>query len=294
MTKTFVSTLVGIALDQHRISSLDDPIDRYIPELKGTAWQGTTIRNMLLMRSGIQWDESTEEFDKNNQTQEWINLFLDDYTNGKMGKTRNAYLSSLPRVSPQGVKFNYNSGNPQVLSWMLEKLYGKPFNEILSEQLWKPLGMQHSADIMTDRTGAAIASQGLFAVPRDYARLGELLRNGGVAANGKRIVSASYVREATSLVPAYGAEGDDFGGYISRGDQVTTGAYGFQLWNGARPGEFQANGFQGQYITVDPKAGFTGVRLAHTVLMNSNGDYLGGGSSEWHTVYLAVLNAVQH
>ncbi|SIS16710.1 serine hydrolase domain-containing protein [Williamsia sterculiae] len=290
MTKSFVSTLVGIARDQGRIRSLDDPIDRYVPELRGTAWRGTAIRNILEMRSGIEWDEHTSSVADNNQITEWIDLALDYYSRGALGRTRDEYLSSLPRVTPQGTTFNYNSGNPQVLAWMLEKLYGKPFNDVLSEQLWKPSGMEAPADIMTDRTGAAIASEELFARPRDFARFGELMGNDGRAANGRQVVSAAYVREATALVPSRGAVGDDFGNGTTVGDAVSAGGYGYQWWNGATPDGFQANGFQGQYITVGPDAGLTGVRLAHTVLLNRGGDYVGGGAAEWHAVYRAVMH----
>ncbi|NMO02914.1 serine hydrolase [Gordonia sp. TBRC 11910] len=288
MTKSFVSTLVGIALDQRRISSLDDPIERYVPELKATAWRGTTIRNILEMRSGIEWDEHNQDLSRNNQVVEWVDMAMDYYSNGRIGRTRNAYIASLPRVTPQG-RFNYNSANPQVLAWMLEKLYHRPFNEVLSDQLWKPAGMAASADIMTDRTGAAVASEELFATPGDFARFGELMRNDGRASNGRQVVSAAYVRQATTMIPTSGAVGDDFGGYITDGKAVTSGGYGFQWWNGATPDGFQANGFQGQYITVSPRAGVTGVRLAHTLLLNRDGDFVGAGGAEWHTVYRAVI-----
>lgn len=288
MTRSFVSTMVGTALDQGRIGSLDDPIDRYVPELTATAWQGTTIRNILEMRSGIEWDEHNQDLAHNNQVVEWVDVAMDYYTNGSLGHTRNEYLAALPRVAPQG-RFNYNSANPQVLAWMLEKVYNQPFNEVLSEQLWKPAGMAAPADIMTDRTGAAVASEELFATPGDFARFGELMRNDGRASNGRQVVSADYVRQATTLVPSSGAVGDEFGGYVTDGTAVTSGGYGFQSWNGATPDGFQANGFQGQYITVSPGAAVTGVRLAHTLLLNSAGDFVGAGNTEWHAVYRAVI-----
>ncbi|MEU6587381.1 serine hydrolase, partial [Nocardia sp. NPDC046763] len=156
--------------------------------------------------------------------------------------------------------------------------YGQPFNEILAQQLWQPAGMEASADIMTDRTGSAVASEELFARPRDFARFGELMRNGGSTPDGRRIVSGEWVTAATAtLLPATDA-----------GD-TEPGGYGYQWWSGATPDGFQANGFQGQYITVSPAGCLTGVRLAHTVQFNGEGDFAGQGNAEWHALYRAVL-----
>ncbi|OXR40169.1 6-aminohexanoate-dimer hydrolase [Nocardia cerradoensis] len=278
-TKSFVSTLVGVALDHHLIASLDDPIETYLPELAGTGWQGTTVRNLLEMRSGVQWDEHTEELEQNDQVLEWVDLALDYYSNGQLGKTRDDFLKSLPRVEPQGVRFNYNSANTQVLAWLVESLYHKPFNDVLSEQLWQPAGMEAPADIMTDRTGAAVASEALFARPRDFARFGELMRNGGRTPEGHQVVSRNWVTAATTgMKPAMDA-----------GD-AAPGGYGYQWWSGATPDGFQASGFQGQYVTVSPSACLTGVRLAHTLQFSTEGKFAGQGNDEWHTLYRAVLD----
>ncbi|MFE2957901.1 serine hydrolase domain-containing protein [Nocardia tengchongensis] len=277
-TKSFVSTLVGIALDQHLIASLDDPIETYVPDLAGTAWQGVTIRNVLEMRSGVHWDEHTEELTQNTQVEEWIELALDYYTDGRSGKTRNEFLRSLPRSEPPGERFNYNSANTQVLAWMLESIYHQPFDQVLSQQLWQPAGMEASADIMTDRVGAAVASEELFARPRDFVRLGELMRNGGRTPDGRGIVSEQWITAATTGMKPASDAGDD-----------TVGGYGFQWWSGATPDGFQANGFQGQYITVAPSACVTGVRLAHTLQFSTELKFAGQGNDEWHALYRAVL-----
>lgn len=278
-TKSFVSTLVGIAIDQGRVRSVADPIEVYVPELSGTAWQGVTIENLLRMRSGVHWDEHTEELGENTQVLQWIDLALDYYTDGQAGQTRNEFLKSLPRVEPQGTRFNYNSANTQVLAWLVESVYHQPFHQVLSEQLWQPAGMAAGADIMTDRTGAAIASQALFAQPRDFARLGELLRNGGRTPEGRQVVSAGWVAAATTgMLPAKDAGDTEVGGY------------GYQWWNGATPDGFQANGFQGQFITVSPAACLTGVRLAHTLQLSTELEFGGQGKAEWHAVYRAVLD----
>ena len=272
VTKSFISAVVGIAVEEDRVHSVEDPIERYIPDLRGTAWEGTTIRNLLEMESGVHWDEGTPVLAVNTQVQQWIQAAVDLYTGGALGQGRNEFLKSLPRVVPQGTKFSYNSGNTQVLAWMTEKLYGKPFNEIVSEKLWKPAGMDGDARIMTDRVGDAIASQGLYSRVFDLARFGELYRNGGVTPEGRRVVSARWVRESTTM-------SDN-----SKGD------YAYQWWYAGLPGSHEASGFQGQKISVVPSHCLTGVRLSHTL----GGSVAGGkfavemGGAEWTEVLKAV------
>ena len=280
VTKSFVSALVGIARDERRVRSLQDPIESYIPELKGTAWQGTTLQNLLEMESGVHWDEGTPVLAVNTQVQQWIQLALDNYTGGAMGQTRNEFLMSLPRVAPQGTTFSYNSGNTQVLAWMLERIYKKPFADIISTKLWKPAGMAHDARVMTDRLGDAVASQGLYSRIFDLARFGELFRNGGVAGNGRRIVSQEWVRESTTM------------------NKISDGHYAYQWWVGAEKGDYTASGFEGQKITVSPKGCLTGVRLAHQLGGDfrptpdddpaSPGFAVEMGGDEWFAVYRAV------
>ncbi|MFT4044858.1 MAG: serine hydrolase, partial [Gordonia sp. (in: high G+C Gram-positive bacteria)] len=164
-----------------------------------------------------------------------------------------------------------------VLAWLVESVYDEPLADVLSRQLWQPMGMEAPANIVTDRTGAALGSQGLYAVPRDFARLGELFRRGGITADGERVLSEEWVRLATTgMLPARDAD-----------DTVDVG-YGFQWWSGATPDGFQANGFLGQFITVSPDARLTGVRLAHTLQLTRRLRFGGQGKAEWQTLFRAV------
>lgn len=278
VTKSFVSALVGIAVDEKRVRSLQQPIEAYVPDLAGTAWEGTTLQNLLEMESGVHWDEGTPVLAVNTQVQQWVQLALDLYSGGQLGQTRNEFLASLPRVAEQGTEFSYNSGNTQVLAWMLEKVYGKPFNVIVSEKLWKPAGMAHDARVMTDRVGDAVASQGLYSRIYDLARFGELFRNEGRTPDGTRIVSKRWVRESTAM------------------NAISQGQYAYQWWAGATPQGYQASGFQGQKITVAPESCVTGVRLAHQLGADTRPDddttpgfAVESGGEEWTTVYRAVL-----
>ncbi len=281
-TKSFISALVGIAIDDGLVRSVDDPIDRYIPELRGTAWEGVTIQNLLEMESGVHWDEDTPVLAQNTQVQQWIQAALDLVTEGQYGQGRNAFLKALPKVAEQGTKFSYNSGNTQVLAWLTEKVYGKPFNEVISEKLWKPAGMAGDARILTDRVGDAIASQGLYSRVFDLARFGELFRRGGTTPEGKRVVPEAWTRESTKHTA------------------LSKGRYAYQWWSGPTPGSYQASGFQGQKISVSPDHCLTGVRLSHAFGLDIRpddgdpadpGSYGFGtefGADEWNAMYRAV------
>lgn len=247
VTKSFVSALIGIAVGEGKVRSIDEPIDAYIRELSSTAWRGTTIRNLLRMESGVHWDEGTPVLAVNTQVQQWVQMWLDLATEGALGQTRNEFLKSLPRVAPQGTRFSYNSGNTQVLAWLLETVYGKPFNQIIESKLWQPAGMAGDAQVMTDRLGDAVASQGLYSRLFDLARFGELFRNGGRTPAGRQVVPESWVRYSTT--PTVNSRG----------------VYASQWWSGATPGSYEASGFQGQKITVDPSGCTTVVRLGHAL-----------------------------
>jgi CubicO group peptidase (beta-lactamase class C family) len=154
----------------------------------------------------------------------------------------------------------------------METVYGRPFNEIISRKLWKPAGMAGDARMMTDRVGDAIASQGLYARVFDLARFGELYRNGGRTTSGRQVVPRRWVRASTTMTG------------------VSKGQYAWQWWRGGLPDAFEASGFEGQKITVSPKACLTGVRLSHTLgaNMKSGAFAVEMGGEEWSAVVRAV------
>ena len=123
VTKTFVAAVVGVAYDEGRIDSLQDPIQKYVPRLRGTEWHGVSIKDILQMESGVHWDEDTPVLAVNTQVEQWRDLALDLHTDGEAGKTRNEFLATLPSMGYEpGTRFRYNSGNTQVLAWMTERL----------------------------------------------------------------------------------------------------------------------------------------------------------------------------
>jgi hypothetical protein len=105
VTKTVVAAAVGVAFDDGLIASLDDPIERYIEQLAGTAWEGVTIEQLLRMESGVHWDEDTPVLAVNTQVEQWIDLALDLYSEGALGATRNGSLAALPEAYEPGTEF---------------------------------------------------------------------------------------------------------------------------------------------------------------------------------------------
>jgi CubicO group peptidase (beta-lactamase class C family) len=287
VTKTFIAAVVGIAHHEGRIRSLQDPIERYIPDLTGTEWEGVSIENVLQMESGVHWDEGTPVLAINTQVEQWRDLALDLYSGGAVGKTRNEFLATLPSMGYKpGTRFSYNSGNTQVLAWMTELLYGKTFEQVLSEKLWKPMGAAGDAVMTADRVGGVIASHGLFARPHDFARFGELLRNGGRTPEGRQVVPTAWVKAMTTMT------------------DVSEGQYGLQTWAHpvAAPDAFSASGFQGQKITVLPSDCLTAVRTSHALGADirdgeiTDPDAYGFDTqfyaAEWQTMLRAVADAV--
>jgi CubicO group peptidase (beta-lactamase class C family) len=286
VTKTVVAAAVGVAFDEGLIGSLDEPIERSIDDLVGTAWEGVTIEQLLRMESGVHWDEDTPVLAVNTQVEQWIDLALDLYSEGALGATRNGFLAGLPAAYEPGTEFRYNSGNTQVLAWLTEVLYDAPFHEVLAETIWKPMGAEASAVMTADRVGGVVASHGLFALPFDLARFGELLRNEGRTPEGRQVVSAEWVAAMIEM------------------SDVSEGRYGYQTW--AHPtagdGAYSASGFQGQKVTVVPDACVTGVRLSHALGATvrdgelTDPDAYGFGteffSEEWQTLLAAVAEEV--
>ena len=287
VTKTFVAAVVGIALSEGHIDSLQDPIDAYVPDLAGTEWEGVSIEDVLQMESGVHWDEGTPVLAINTQVEQWRDLALDLHTEGALGKTRNEFLATLPSMGYEpGTKFSYNSGNTQVLAWMTELIYDQDFETILQEKLWQPMGADGDAVMTSDRIGDVVASHGLFARPHDFARFGEVLRNGGRTPEGRQVVPAEWVKAMTTMT------------------EVSGGIYGLQTWAHpiAAPDAFTASGFQGQKITVMPSDCMTGVRTSHALGADvrdgeitdpaAYGFTVTTYEEEWQTMLRAVADAV--
>ena len=188
-TKAYVSTLIGNAIHLGLIDDVADPIERYLPAVRGSAWEGTSLHHLLRMESGVAWDEHTSHLFRNSQFAQWQRLTLDYLTDGRLGRTRDAFLLGLPRVEAPGARFNYNSANTQVLAWALEQVH--PFfvpaidAVVLSPRFalevpaaFRPaLNSEHSDYRWVDERDARDAASGCFMWPGQRQAIAEILES---------------------------------------------------------------------------------------------------------------------
>ena len=266
VTKSVTTALVGIAVAEGLVDSIYDPITKYIPDASGTVWEGVSVEDLLQMESGTYWVDVPVH-----QPEQLVLMGADFHSNGLYGMTRDEYLLRLTRVSPSGDHYRYNSGDAQMLAWLLENVYARPYAEILSEKIWQPAGMQDDALVMIDRLGNTFASMGLMATPRDMLRFGEIFRNGGRSIDGKQIVPQAWV------AASHNYDKDNGGG--PRG-------YMWPHWGGVESGNYTAAGYGHQRVSVAPSLNMVGVRFG-----NDPVDTV--APAEWEAVLTAVGQYLQ-
>lgn len=222
VAKSVTSTLVGAAIRDGHIKSLDDPVTRYIPDLAGGGYDGVTIRQILTMTSGVRWNE-----DYGDPNSDVARMFAEPVPPG-MDPTV-AYMRKLPRADPPGSKFVYKTGETNLIGVLVRRATGRTLAEYLSEKVWRQYGMERDAFWMTDQTGAEVSGCCLSVSLRDYARIGMLSLEGGAG-----IVPAGWFAEATRAHVSFPG-----------------GGYGYQWWT-LPGGGYAAQGIFGQAILVDP------------------------------------------
>lgn len=245
MAKSITSTLIGLAVSDGLIKSIDDPIVQYLPELKQTGYAGVTIRQALQMRSGVAWDERYD-FGANSPAQQAFERALVQNQIRYADSAR-----TLGRAHAPGEVFNYSTVETAVLGWLLERAVKRPIAFYMAERLWEPLGTEADGLWILDGppgVGREFTGAGFNAVLRDYARFGQMFLDEG-RANGKQIVPAAWVRQAT--VPAAA---------VSAGQEM---GYGLQWWTVAGTKAYTALGLQGQFIYVDPETRSVIVKLSY-------------------------------
>jgi CubicO group peptidase (beta-lactamase class C family) len=225
MSKTITGLLVGIALQEGAIKSIDDAAQVYVPELEGTEYGRTPLRALLQMASGVAFDENYSA-----PTSDIYRLALSAL--GGEGSVSAVKLFNRRYAKP-GERFSYSSAETLVLGLVLTRAVKRPLVQYASEKLWKPMGAEANASWVVDEKGQEITFAYFNAVLRDWARLGLMLAHGGTW-NGNTVVPGEWVTESTT--PAANAPG-----------------YGYQLWiNATKRRTFQLRGLRGQYVYVDP------------------------------------------
>jgi len=235
MAKSVSSTLVGVAVQQGLIKGLDEPITQYLPELRGGAYDGVSIRNVLQMASGVKWDETYTDPSSNRRKLLEAQLTL------KPGSIL-AYMNALQKAGTPGSIWNYSTGESFLVGTLLERATHKALATYLSETLWSPLGMEKDATWWIESPGGmGLSGSGLSATLRDYGRFGLFVQQDGVI-EGKRTVPEGWFREA-GTAHVIGGKAVDYGYFwwpIPAGDPIHQGA-------------FQAIGIFGQHMYINPR-----------------------------------------
>jgi CubicO group peptidase (beta-lactamase class C family) len=244
MTKSVTSVLIGCALAEGRIDSLDTPISRYLPELRGGGYEGVSIRHVMQMRSGVDYEERYDFEHPGLAASNHIAALVKNVARfADVART-------LPRIHEPGSFFQYKTIDTAVLGWLIERVTQSSVAAYTARCLWEPLGAESDAFYVMDGppgVGREFSGAGFNATLRDYARFGQMVLNGGVA-DGRRIVSADWIRQST--LPS-GPEDNHRGGY------------GLQWWTFANTKAFAAIGLQGQYIYIDPSTRTLVVKLSY-------------------------------
>ncbi len=252
VAKSITSLLIGAAIREGTIKSVEEPVSNYIPKFREGLGSKLLIKHLLTMSSGSDWDESYANP---------LSITTESYYGYDLYKT----ATRVKIVREPGTYHSYKSGDTELLGLILEKATGKPVSEYASEKLWKIIGAEHPAKWSLDRKGGNEKSFCCFNTnARDFARIGQLMLDTGKWKGIPIIDSAYYARSVTPCgIPDEDGEPCD--------------DYGYQWWiYPSEPGVFFARGILGQYIIVIPSKDIVIVRLGHERSEN----YLNGAPAE--------------
>ncbi|MDP3927900.1 MAG: serine hydrolase [Bacteroidota bacterium] len=253
VAKSITSILIGCAIDDKLIKNIDEPITNYIPELTKNGFEKVSIKHVLQMTSGLNFNES------------YVNPF-GHAASFYYGLNLRKSIAKLTLKELPGTQFDYVSGNTQLLGLILERaLKGKNVTQYLQEKLWEPLGMEYSGSwsIDSEKSGLEKTFCCLNARARDFAKIGRLYLQKGNW-NGKQIVSEKWVKESTQVKTSEGS----------------ASYYQYQWWLPSRDGDFMAHGILGQYIYVNPSKNMVIVRLGSSE-----------GNANWDSLFMGLAEA---
>ena len=264
VAKSVTSVLLGAAIRDGAIKSMDDMVVAYIPELKGSSYDGVSIRQLVTMTSGVRWKEDYAD------PQSDVARFNRQKPDGEFASVV-SYMRRLPRVAPPGIRWNYSTGDGSLLGILISQATGKSLSEYLSEKVWQPAGMAKPATWLLSNSGQEISGCCIQASTRDFALFGQFVMNGAMV-GGQSILPDGWLNEATTKQADIGQPG--------RG-------YGFQWWS-RDDGAFEARGIFGQGIFIDPK---------RQLVIASNANWAGGAvdpaaSAAREAFYRAVQAAI--
>jgi CubicO group peptidase (beta-lactamase class C family) len=259
VAKSLTSTLVGAAIQDGKIKGPDDKVTDYVPELKGSAYEGVTVKQLLMMSSGVKWNE------------DYTDPKSDVAQAGFIGKEPGidplvSYMRHLPRDTEPGTKWHYDTGETDMVGIMVSNAVGEPLSQYLSEKVWTTYGMEQDAVWMVDASGKQERGGCCISMTlRDYARVGQFILDGGKA-QGRQVVPAWWTAQATTKQIDNGA-----------------GGYGYFWWIRDN-GSYEAVGIFGQSITT--------FRDDHLIIV-INSAWPFATSKDYSAARTAFLNAIR-
>jgi CubicO group peptidase (beta-lactamase class C family) len=277
IAKSFTSALIGIAIDEGAIGSVDDPVVAYLPELRGKGLDALTIRDLLTMSAGIGYAHQDEQ-----PPLLGVLPFNDDARNANVPDLRRLALSVRPGPDAPGTAFSYNDDVPVLLGMILERTTHRSVAQYLQEKLWQPLGMEYPASWSLDSTQSGFEKMavGLNARAIDFAKFGQLFLDNG-RWNGRQVIPAAWVTESTAPDPT-----DSRPWRRATAWEQANGYYKYLWWGQLRPdGSYvymARGGLQQQWIYVSPRDRVVIVRLG---LVDGSADW-------WPDVFQSVTDEV--
>lgn len=229
VAKSITSTLVGAAMKDGRIRSLDDRVTRYIAALRGSAYDGVTVRQLLTMTSGVRWNEDYTDLNS-----DVARMYAQPPDRGFDMTV--SYVRKLPREAPPGTKWVYKTAETNLVGVLVAEATRKPLADYLSEKIWRPYGMERDAEWMIDDVGHEQGGCCLAMTLRDLGRFGQFILE-GARIGGVPIVPDTWLAEATRNQ----IEGTGSGS-----------GYGYQWWP-RDDGTFEGRGIYGQTLHIDPR-----------------------------------------
>jgi CubicO group peptidase (beta-lactamase class C family) len=235
MAKSVTSTLVGAAIRDGHIKSLDDPVTRYVPALKGSAYDGASVRDVLTMCSGVSWDETYTDPTSDRRR------LLDQQRTLQPGVALR-FMAGLPRAAPPGTRWNYSTGETFILGAIVEGAVKKPLATYLSEKIWSKAGMESDASWWLESPeGAGFGGSGIGATLRDYGRFAQFVLDDGKIGDTHVVPDGWFAQAGAPITPG--------------GKQVL---YGYMWWvppqsDPIHAGAFYAIGIFGQFMYINPR-----------------------------------------
>ncbi|GAB5481753.1 MAG: serine hydrolase [Parasphingorhabdus sp.] len=260
VAKSLVSTMVGAAIKDGFIKSIDDPLTDYIPELKGSGYDGVTVEQLLTMTSGVKWNEDYADPKSD------VALFNSTKPVDGVDPII-VYMKTLESEAEPGTRWQYNTGETNLIGVLVAKATGKTISEYLSEKVWAPYGMSQDGEWLLNEGGKEIGGCCISATVRDYALFGQFAMNGGMI-DGESIVPDGWFAKA-------GTKQADI--------DVPGRGYGYQWWT-FDDGSFAGQGIFGQGIFIDP---------ARKLVVASNSNWPSATPEEQGAQRIAFFNAVK-